>query len=52
VELIQVCSNEWDRPSPRGVNSKTAKYTENFQKSFSPEPASQIQSNLIQSILG
>jgi hypothetical protein len=33
------------------IVAKESKYTENFQKSSSPEPASQIQSNMVQIIL-
>jgi hypothetical protein len=52
-EEIQVCTNVRDCPSPRGDNSETKKYTEIFKKkSSSPEPAGQIQSNLVQIILG
>jgi hypothetical protein len=47
VKGIQVWSNEGDNPSTRGNNSKRLK----FQKSSS-EPAGQIQSNLVQIILG
>jgi hypothetical protein len=51
VEGIQVCSNEGNIPSPRGVNSDS-KNTLNFlKKKSSPEPTGQIQSNLTQSIL-
>jgi hypothetical protein len=45
---IQICSNEGDKPSPRGDNSKRVK----IHWSSSPEPAGQNQSNLIQIILG
>jgi hypothetical protein len=46
-------ANKGDNPSPREDNSKRVKkYTEKFQKSSSPEPAGQNQSNLVQIILG
>jgi hypothetical protein len=45
VEGIQVCSNEGHSPSPRGDNSERL-------KKISLEPAGQIQSNLVQIILG
>jgi hypothetical protein len=45
-------SNEWDCLSPRGDNSKTIKICWIFFKSSPPEPASQIQSNLLHIILG
>jgi hypothetical protein len=51
-EEIQFCPNERERPSPKGDNSKRVKYTEFFLKSSSPEPARQIQSSLVQTILG
>jgi hypothetical protein len=50
VKGIHVCSNEGDNLSPRGDDSGRVKYTDIFLKS-SPEPASQIQSNLVQIIL-
>jgi hypothetical protein len=52
-EGIQVCSNEGECPSPRGDNSKRVKihiYKKNLKSS--PEPAGQIQSKLVQIILG
>jgi hypothetical protein len=50
---IQVCSIDRDCLSPRGDNSETKKYTEIFfKKSPTPESAGQIQSNLVQIILG
>jgi hypothetical protein len=52
VKGIQVCSNEGDFSSPRGDNSRRIKKHRTFLKSTSPEPASQIQSNLVQIILG
>jgi hypothetical protein len=52
-EGIQVCSNEGDCPSPRGDNSKKSNSTLIFfLKSSFPDPAGQIQSNLVQIILG
>jgi hypothetical protein len=47
-------SNEGDNPSRRGDNSKIVKkkYIEKFQESSFPEPVGQIQSNLVQIILG
>jgi hypothetical protein len=50
-EGIEVCSNEGDCASLREDNSKTVKHTLNLKKYF-PEPAGQIQSNLVQIILG
>jgi hypothetical protein len=53
VKGIQVCSNEGDNPSPRGDNSKRVKIQYFFKKkSFSLKPTGQIQSNLVQIILG
>jgi hypothetical protein len=54
VKGIQVSSNERNIPSPRGDNSERVKIHLSFffLKSSSPEPAGQIQSNLIQIILG
>jgi hypothetical protein len=49
---IEVCSNEGDNPSPRGDNSEIVKNTKIFFFKSSPEPAGQIQSNLVQIILG
>jgi hypothetical protein len=50
VKGIQVFSKEGDSPSPRGDDSGRVKYTDNL--SSSSEPAGQIQSNLVQIILG
>jgi hypothetical protein len=47
VKEIQVYSKEGDSPSPRGDNSERVKIHWKFLK-----PASQIQSNLVQIILG
>jgi hypothetical protein len=52
VKGIQVCSKEGDNPSPRGDNSESENAWKFFIKSSSPEPAGQIQSNLVQTILG
>jgi hypothetical protein len=49
---IQVCANEGDSPSSRGDNSKRVKIHWILKKKSSPEQASQIQSNLVQIILG
>jgi hypothetical protein len=49
---IQVCSNEGGSSSPRGDNSERVKIHKNFKKSSPPEPAGQIQSNLVQIIFG
>jgi hypothetical protein len=39
VKVIQICSKEGDIPFLRGDNSERVKYTENFEKSSSPETA-------------
>jgi hypothetical protein len=51
---IQVYSNESDSPSPRGESdiSERIKTHENVFEKSSPEPADQIQLNLVQIILG
>jgi hypothetical protein len=49
---IQGYSNEGDNPSVTGDNSERVKIHCKFLKSSSPEPAGQIQSNLVQIILG
>jgi hypothetical protein len=42
-----------DMPLPQGeIMAKVEKFTENILKSSSPEPLGQIQSNLVQIILG
>jgi hypothetical protein len=51
-EEIQVSSNEGNYPSPRGDNSETKNTLKSLKKSSSPEPAGQIQSNLVQIIFG
>jgi hypothetical protein len=52
VKGIKFCTNEGDNPSPRGDNSERVKmHRKNFKKS-PPEPAGQIQSNLVKIILG
>jgi hypothetical protein len=50
-EGIQFCPNEGDWLSPRGHNSKRVKIQWQFLKS-SPQPAGQIQSNLVHIIFG
>jgi hypothetical protein len=52
VKGIQVSSNEGVNSSTRGDNSKRLKIHSNLKKSSSPEPAGQIQSNLVQIFLG
>jgi hypothetical protein len=52
VKEIQFCSNEGDNLFPRGDNSKRIKITLKFKKKSSQEPEVQIQSNLVQIILG
>ena len=50
VKGIQVCSNEGYNPFTRGDNSERVKmhWKKKLKKSSSPEPAVQIQSNLVQ----
>jgi hypothetical protein len=52
VKGIHVCSKKGDCPSPRGNNCKRVRKCTGFLKKSSPEPAGQIQSNLVQIILG
>jgi hypothetical protein len=52
VKGIEVCSKEGDSPSPRGDNNERVKIYRKIKKKSSSEPASQIQSNLVQIILG
>ena len=49
---IQICSNEGPWSFPRGDNNEVAKiHIDEIYKSSFPEPLSQIQPNLAQSIL-
>jgi hypothetical protein len=53
VKGIQVSSKKGDSPSRRGDNTRKSENALKILKKFSyPEPADQIESNLVQIILG
>jgi hypothetical protein len=49
---IKVCSNEGQHPFPWANDIKGVKNTMKFKQISFPEPAGQLQSNLVQIILG